>query len=98
MQQDKSCDCILTPRVQSSQGDKKKYDLTKRGTVPTCQLKFSVEAAILSIDEEVEMLRKRQENLELKVDEILNLLRKPQNGKIVLVVLLDLTQVLKTRL
>ena len=68
--------CILTPRVQSSL-----YDLMKRRTLPTCQLKFSVEAAILNIDKKVQTLRKHQEELELKVDQIVNLLRKPQNGK-----------------
>ena len=75
-------------RVQSSQGDTRNYDLTNRRTLATCQLRLSVEAAIVNIDKEVQMLRKRQENLELKVDEILNLLRKPQSGKIVVVVLL----------
>ena len=65
--------CVLTPRVQSSL-----YDLMKRRTSPTCQLKFSVEAAILNIDKKVQ-------ELELKVDHIVNLLRKPQSGKKILV-------------
>ena len=41
---------------------------------PTCQLKSSVEADIVSI-------KRRVRDLETKVDDILNLLRKPTSGE-----------------
>ena len=69
--------CVFTPRVQSAQGDTND-ELTKRKALPTCELKFSTKATIQNIEKKVK-------GLELKIDELLNLLRKPQNGKHMLV-------------
>ena len=71
--------CIFTSRVQCAQGDTND-ELTKRKALPTCELKFSTKATIQNIEKQVKTLRKNQEKLELKIDELLNLLRKPQNG------------------
>ena len=51
--------------------------LTMRIESPTCQIKSSVEKDILSI-------KKQVQDLETKVDDILNLLRKPKSGKPIL--------------
>ena len=68
---------VFTPRVQSAEGDTND-ELTKRKALPTCELKFSTKATIQNIEKQVK-------GLELKIDELLNLLRKPQNGKYVVV-------------
>ena len=86
--------CVFTPRVQSAQGDTND-ELTKR-KVPTCELKFSTKATIQNIEKQVKTLGKNQEKLELKIDELLNLLRRPQNGKHVVVNLRQLVVTLTT--
>ena len=75
--------CIFTSRAKSAQGDRND-ELTKRKALPTCELKFSAKATIQNIEKQVKTLRKNQEKLELKIDELLKLL-KPKNGKHVVV-------------
>ena len=70
--------CLFTPRIQCSQNDKKNNYLTARAVSPTCQLKSSVEADIVSIKRQVR-------DLKTKVDDILNLLKTPKNGNKVVV-------------
>ena len=64
----------LTPRVKCSKNETENNYLTMRILSPTCQLKSSVEADIVSIKRQVR-------DLEAKVDDILNLLRKPTSGE-----------------
>ena len=70
--------CLLTPRIQCSQNDEKNNYLTARAVSPTCQLKSSVEADIVSIKRQVR-------DLKTKVDDILNLLKTPKSGNKVVV-------------
>ena len=60
--------CLLTPRIQCSQNDKKDDYLMARTVSSTCQLKPSVEADI--------------RDLKTKVDDILNLLKTPKIGNV----------------
>lgn len=62
-------------RVQCSQDDTNSDYLTMRIVSPTCQMKSSVQEDILSIKRQVQ-------DLQAKVDDILNLLTKPKIGKL----------------
>ena len=75
--------CIYTPRVLGAEAGARDTNdvLTKRKALPICELKFSAKTTIQNIEKQVKTLRKNQEKLEFKINEILNLLTKPQNGK-----------------
>ena len=59
--------------MKSSQSDTENDDVKKKQIKITCELKSSAAAAILKIEKQVK-------NLKSKVDEIVNLLKKPSSG------------------
>jgi hypothetical protein len=67
--------CNLIARVQCSKTEEKNNYLMKRTRSPTCELKPSAQNSILDIQRQVRSLKNA-------VDEILKLLRKPQNGEL----------------
>ena len=58
-----------------------------RASSPSCELKSSVKSAILNIEKQVQTIRKHQKYLESKLAEIANLLKKPENGKLMQILL-----------